>query len=605
MAEAGTYYVSVVPDMSKFNRELDKGAGRAKGIFGKIGSIGVGTALGNALSKGFGAFLGTLDSGIKRFDTLSNFPKIMENVGISTEASQKAIDKLSKGIDGLPTTLDAAASATQRFTLQNGDVEKSADLFLALNDAILAGGQSADMQASALEQVSQAYSKGKPDMVEWRTMQMSMGPALQMVAESWGMSVDDMGEALRNGDRSMGEFMDTLQQLDTQGVGNFKSLQDQASVSTESIGTAMENLKSRMSKAWATILENIGQERIAGAINDVSSSFGTFANFVGPMLGSLADAVGQFVSNTDFSPISDALSGVGPTIQTISDNLSGFIANLDISPAIDGFTQLIDALQPLIDVFSQFINGEGPEFQSMMDRISQHVSDMQPAWDNLCAAIGTFAEIAAPIVSAIIGNMISAFVGLMPIVINIATCIVDFATGAVASIKLVVDAVPKIIQAFSNLPGKISAFFTSVVNTISGIPGQIVGFFSGIGNRITSAIGSIHFPKPHVTWESLSIAGMKTPVKLPHVDWYGAGGMINGAKLIGAGEKGAELMWPSYEPYMGKYAQAIADRMPTGAGADVTNIYIDGLMVNDDEAIRADVLNLVSDMRRLGAMNRG
>lgn len=561
MAEAGTYYVSVVPDMSKFNQQLDKGAGRAKGIFGKIGSIGIGTALGNALSKGFDSFLGTLDSGIKRFDTLSNFPKIMENVGISTDASQRAIDKLSKGIDGLPTTLDSAASATQRFTLQNGDVEKSADMFLALNDAILAGGQSADLQASALEQVSQAYSKGKPDMAEWRTMQMSMGPALQMVAESWGMSVDDMGEALRNGDRSMDDFMGTLQQLDTQGVGNFKSLQDQASVSTDSIGTAMENVKSRMSKAWATILESIGQERIAGAINDVSSSFGTLAEFVAPMVGNLADALGQFVSNIDLSPLQGTFDSIGPTIQTVADNVSNFISTVDLSPMIEGFSGLLDAMQPLFDVFTQFITGQGPEFQGMMDRINQHLADMGPAWDQLCEAVGTFAEIAAPIVSAIIGNMISAFVGLMPIVTTIATCIVDFATGAVAQIQLIVDAVPKIIDAFSKVPDKVGGFFSNVVSKISSIPGRIVGFFTGIGGKISNAIGSIHFPKPHVTWESLTIAGAKTPVKLPHVDWYAKGGIIDGAQLIGAGERGAELVWPSYDPYLSKYADAITARM--------------------------------------------
>ena len=575
MAEAGTYYVSVVPDMSKFNSALDKGAQRSNSIFGRIASIGIGTMFGNIMSKGVSAFVGTLDKGISRLDTLSNFPKIMENVGISTEASQRALDTLSKGIDGLPTTLDAAASATQRFTLQNGDVEKSADLFLALNDAILAGGQSADIQASALEQVSQAYSKGMPDMAEWRTMQMAMGPALQMVAESWGMSVDEMGEALRNGDKSMGEFMDTLQVLDTQGVGNFKSLQEQASVSTESIGTAMENVKSRMAKAWTTILGSIGQERIAGAINSISSSFGTLAE------------------------------SVAPTIATVAENVSNFIATTDFSPITDGISSLASAVQPLTDVFMQFITGTGPEFQAMMERIGQHLQDLKPAWDMLCEAVGTFAELAAPIVSAIIGNMISAFFALMPVITTIAAVIVSYATGTVAQIRLVVDAVPLIVQAFSQLPGKIGSFFSTIVSNISSIPGKIVGYFAGIGSRITSAIGSIHFPTPHVTWESLTIAGAKTPVSLPHVSWYAQGGLVNGAQIIGVGERGTELIWPSYGNALGKYADAIVERMPAGAGTDVTNIYIDGLRVNDDEAIRADVLNLVADMRRLGAMNRG
>lgn len=575
MAEAGVYYVSVVPDMSKFNSALDKGAGRAKGIFGRIASIGIGTALGNTLSKGIDAFVGSLDSGIARLDTLSTFPKVLANVGIDADASARAIDKLSKGIDGLPTTLDAAASATQRFALQNGDVEESADLFLALNNAILAGGQSAELQASALEQVSQAYAKGKPDMAEWRTMTMTMGPALQMVAQSWGMSVDEMGEALRTGDKSMDEFLGTIQTLNTEGVGNFKSLSEQASVSTQTIGTALANVQNRMSKAWTTILDSVGQERIAGAINGISESFGTMAETVAPVIGEIADKIASFVGNTDFTPI------------------------------LQGFTGLADAVEPLTTAFGNFITGNGPAFEGMVQRISDHMSVMGPLWSGLTAAVGEFSAVAAPIATEIIGYIASAMTALLPIVTFLATGILQLATDILKFITVVASNIPKIPSYFASMVSSVKAYFSNLLATIQGIPARIVGFFTGIGARITAAIGSIHFPTPHVSWETLSVAGMKTPVRLPHVSWYATGGIVNGAQLIGAGEKGAELMWPSYEPYMGKYANAIAERMPAGAGADVTNVYIGDMRVNDDEAIRRDVLQLVADMRRLGAMNRG
>ncbi|WZU00611.1 tape measure protein [Erysipelothrix sp. D19-032] len=45
----------------------------------------------------------------------------------------------------------------------------STEMFLALNNAVLAGNAPMDMQRSALEQLSQAYAKGKPDMMEWRS----------------------------------------------------------------------------------------------------------------------------------------------------------------------------------------------------------------------------------------------------------------------------------------------------------------------------------------------------------------------------------------------------------------------------------------------------
>lgn len=583
MAEAGTYYVSVVPDMSKFNSALDKGAKRSQSVFGRIASIGIGTAFGNAMSKGVSAFVGTLDKGISRLDTLNNFPKIMENVGIDAASSARAIQRLSDGIDGLPTSLDAAASATQRFALQNGDVEESAELFIALNNAILAGGQSADMQASALEQVSQAYAKGKPDMVEWRTMTMSMGPALKMVAESWGMSTDEMGEALRNGDRSMDDFMQTLKQLNTEGVGDFKSLEEQASVSTDSIGTAMANVQNRMGKAWTTILDSIGQERIAGAINKVSESFGVLAEAVAPIAGDVADKLAD-------------------VFQRISD----YASTIDFSFVSQAFADVATAAQPLTDALGQFISGEGPAFEGMMQRIGEHLAAVKPTWDMFVQAFSNFATVAAPIVVELLGYIGSAMAAVVPIALWLASGVVQLAADILSFVTSVATNIPKIPSYFSSMVASVKTYFSNLLATIQGIPGRIVGFFSGIGARISAAIGSIHFPTPHVSWETLSVAGMKTPVRLPHVSWYEQGGMVNGAQIIGVGERGTELIWPSYGNALDKYASAIVDHMgDKGGNVTEINVYMDNLRINDDEAIRNDVISLVTDMRRLGAMNRG
>lgn len=574
--EVGNYYVSVVPDMSKFNGAVARGG---NSLLRSIGSIGIGKALGDVLSSGVSTFMNSLSSGISRVDTLNTFPRVMENVGISAEASQRAIETLSAGIDGLPTTLDAAASATQRFALQNGDVEASADMFLALNNAILAGGQSAEMQASALEQVSQAYAKGRPDMMEWRTMTMTMGPALQMVAQSWGMSVDEMGEALRSGDRSMDEFLETIQTLNTEGIGDFASLSEQASVSTETIGTALANVGSRMSAVWAAILDAIGTGDIADIINGLSSSFKSFGvDVLAPIAGQVADAfrgIAEYVSGIDFSPI-------------------------------------LNAFQPFADAITQFVNGEGESFGGMMERIQGHLNDLQPAlndlkfiWDGIVSGFGEFAEAAAPLVIEFWAQFASAVVGLLPIFVQVASYIGIWIQAFLKFGTIIATTIPQIPGYFQEMVSKIQSLFNTLVQFIQSIPSRIVGFFQGIGARISSAIGSIHFPTPHVSWETLSIAGMDTPIKLPHVSWYAMGGLVNGAQLIGVGERGTELVWPSYGNALNKYADAIAARMPTGAGANVTNVYLDGLIVNDDARIRADVMQLISDLGRYGSMNRG
>lgn len=571
-ASVGNYYVSVIPDMSKFNSSLAKGGG---GLLRTIGSIGIGKALGDALSAGVNMFMDSLSSGISRIDTLNTFPRVMENVGISAEASSRAIATLSAGIDGLPTTLDAAASATQRFALQNGDVEASADMFLALNNAILAGGQSAAMQASALEQVSQAYAKGKPDMVEWRTMTMTMGPALKMVAESWGMSVDEMGEALRTGDRSMDDFLQTIQTLNTEGVGEFASLSEQASVSTQTIGTALTNVGSRMSAVWASILDAIGTEDIANAINTLSADFKSFGvDVVAPIVGDVADG----------------FRNIGTAIESVD------------------FSWFTEGIQPLVDAFTEFTSGEGPAFEGMWSRISTIVdgthssfTDLSNAWTHVTEAFGPFIETIAPVIVELFAHLAGYIAQVIPVLASLGAIVLDVTAGFMNFVTFIGSQIPNIPTYFQNAVSTIQGAFNSLVSFVQSIPSRIVGFFSGVGSRISSAIGSIHFPTPHVSWEGTRIPGLS----LPHISWYASGGLVNGAQLIGVGERGTELIWPSYGAALNKYANAIAQRMPDGAGAEVTNVYLNDLRVNDDARIRADVLNLVTDLGRYSAMNRG
>jgi hypothetical protein len=72
------------------------------------------------------------------------------------------------------------------------------------------------------------------------------------------------------------------------------------------------------------------------------------------------------------------------------------------------------------------------------------------------------------------------------------------------------------------------------------------------------------------------------------IDWYAKGGMVDGATLIGAGEKGPELIWPSYEPYLTQYADAIAERMDNQGN----------IVVNLNYSAGADANEMVRDLAR-------
>lgn len=145
------------------------------------------TEVGKIFTVATAGIVAGLSSAIGRFDTLNNYPKVLSNLGFSAEEAKASIETLSEGIDGLPTSLDDAASGVQRLVAKNNDIKKSTKYFLAMNDAIVAGNAPAEQQASAIEQLTQSYSKGKPDLMEWRTLMMAMPRTIKTSGKCYGV----------------------------------------------------------------------------------------------------------------------------------------------------------------------------------------------------------------------------------------------------------------------------------------------------------------------------------------------------------------------------------------------------------------------------------
>lgn len=260
-----------------------------------LGKLTTAFTLGNLAAKGISKAIGTItanmDGAISRFDTMNNFPKVMSNLGIGADDANKSIDKLSEKLTGLPTALNDAAMAVQRLTSKNGNVQESTDMFLALNNAILAGGAGAEIQKSALEQISQAYAKGKPDMMEWRTMLMAMPAQLKQVATAMGyVDADSLGEALRKGRVSMDTFMGTIMKLNTEGVNGFDNFETQARNATGGVATSITNMRTAITRGITNMISQIdGALKPFGGLSGVIQTIGkngekTFAT-IGKVIG--------------------------------------------------------------------------------------------------------------------------------------------------------------------------------------------------------------------------------------------------------------------------------------------------------------------------------
>lgn len=323
MAVAGSLTYDTNIDKSGFNKGLNSITNSVKSGGTKIKNIVTALGITKMISTAINTINNSIDGAVSRIDTLNNYPKVMSNLGVASEDAEASINKLSDKLSGLPTTLDNASLSVQRFTSKNGDVKKSTNYFLALNNALLAGGASADIQSSAMEQLSQAYAKGKPDMVEWRSIQTAMPAQLNQVAKAFNMTSDELGEALRSGKISMDSFMDKIVELNETGIGEFQSFEEQAKNSVGGINTSITNAKTAITRGVANII----------------------------------DTIDKALKKTELKGLGNIISNIGSISEKVLKKIANEISKIDFNQIINTAKRLADIYGPKIKrIFSGIIN---------------------------------------------------------------------------------------------------------------------------------------------------------------------------------------------------------------------------------------------------------
>lgn len=485
-ANLGSAYITIMPTMggsvnkiismlggigtsgtkigSNFGSTFSKKASSAMSVF----AVTAGNLVASGISASMSAIGASLNSAVSRYDTLNNFPKVMQNLGISSTEAQKAINKMSDGLTGLPTTLDAGASAVQRFTSVNNDVNKSTDMFLALNNAILAGGQSTQIQESALEQLSQAYSKGKMDMMEWRTLQMAMPAQLNQVAKAMGMSTDELGEGLRGGTVSMDDFMNKIVELNETGVGEFASFTEQAKSSVGGIGTAMTVFKTQITKSVTACIDGVDKMLTGSGLLSI-----------GGYISTAADEIKKFGNN------------VGASIAAI--DLSEFVSKFN------GTVSLIkQATSQYIEPFKDSVRGIKDAFVDMANTAYPIIQDLAVRFAPIAVQVG---EVIAQIISAVIRfvtRVMQLIQPLMPVIQTVLTVAVEGINKflqATSGLDPVAQMVLVLAGAFGVLGAKLGIAYilkyAAAWIRLGGTFNRIKGAVGGVAGKLTSVIPSL------------------------------------------------------------------------------------------------------------------
>ena len=327
---------------------------------------------------------------------------------------------------------------------------------------------------------------------------------------------------------------------------------------------------------------------VSAAIGGIVSAIGTIAPVVAPLLPIIASVLGAV-----------KIAGV---ITTIVGAVTGFITTAGAAIG------MISSLPGLIAVITTALGGPVTIIAAIVGAIVAFIATNEDARNAIVEVWNSIKEAVTNAVQGIGDFLSSAWTMIQDKVIhtvaNIAKNVVMTWTSIKSSVASVVGGIVSTVSTkFQTIVGRVKTIFNSVKNAIthpietarnlirSGVD-KIKGIFSGLKLQL-----------PHINLPHFSVSGGKAPWgiggkgSLPSfsVNWYARGGYFDEPTLFaGVGERGGEFVWPSYAPYLDRYADALASRMGGGG----VNVYLTYNGSGDaDELVRT----LTRDLRMMRA----
>lgn len=522
---------------------FSRGAGAIKSMASSLGkhikgaltsAMAVGGA---AVVAGMGMITSQIGNAVSRADTLHNFPKIMKNLGYSADDAAKSVKTMSDRLIGLPTTLDSMTGMAQKLAPLTGNLQQATDVSLALNDALLAGGKSTQLQSNAMEQYAQMLSVGKVDMMAWRSMVDAMPGQMDQLAKSLlGANANqmDLYNAMKSGKVTFSDFNNAVMNLDKNGVNGFASFSQQAKDATNGISTQWTNLKTAIGRGLAGLLDAVGYTRITGAMSGitkaVNGAFNSINSTVGPIFNSISAKMhelssvfngGQFNGiKSIIAPIAavgaavgagglaGAFEKLGKTIPALAGPLGKLGGPLN---ALGGpFGIVLAAVGALIAQSPQLQATLGGTMKSAFSALGSAVNACKPAFDGFVAVLNNALASAMPAIISVFNSIIplfnaaiSAWAPLIPAVLtplmNVISALIPPLTSIITSILPPIASLlsalnpplTQIVGVIVQVAGIIMSALMPVIQQIAPVISSIVGIVASLITSLTPIIAEI------------------------------------------------------------------------------------------------------------------
>ena len=274
------------------------------------------------------------------------------------------------------------------------------------------------------------------------------------------------------------------------------------------------------------------------------------------ILGSIVSAVGALIPvvTAITAPMIGIAAGIGVLVAALvvawtqSEAFRNAIMNLvsELGPV------LMPVVDSVISVFKILFNEFVACATAIGNDLAPVITALTPILVKVASVVGGVLKKGFTVLGSVIKVVGAVIRALSTIFSGTFLAVVKIVTGAYNKIKGVVSKIAGAFN-FGNIASKVSSAFNKVKNAISkpidaakdvvkGAIEKIKGFFPLNIGKIFSGMKLPHFTisggKP-----PFGIGGLGTKPKIG-VSWYAKGGIVDGATLIGAGEKGAEAIVP-------------------------------------------------------------
>ena len=625
--EIASAYLTIYPKLEGKSvvSEVERGLGSAGTSAGRTfsdnasaamrtGMGAAGTAGGNALAEGFSAakiavanvisniamdaarqLQASFMDGVSQSDALQKFFSTMEFAGFDTSQIEGTMSAMRDYADQTVYDLDEVLSTTAKLAANGvSDYDQLVQAAGNLNAAAGGNAESFGYFANAITQVNGA---GRLMSQDWNQIVNALPGASGAIQQellamgAWDESMGTFKDALAAGEVSADEFNQALVNLGMTDVAK------QAATSTDTFEGAMGQFEAAVTNTMMEVYDALNED---GRITDAITAMGDAFETVAPYVSALADAFGDFVEF--ISPALPIIAGIAAGvaaasgIATVIGAISGAITFLTtvVGPAL----AMVGSVPGLVALVTSVLGGPITIIAAVAGAIIAFVATNEDARNTIVSVVTN--------VKNVVSNV---FNSIRTTIANVASFIRTALPNAVNAMRsAVTNGINNVRNAFTSLKSRITGALAGAGTWLASAGRNII---QGLVNGIRGAAGWVQSTIRSVCSDAVgalkSFFGIHSPSTLmAEMGEYMMAGLADG--IEDGSDKAVGAMAGASKDVAGALGLA-GNRRPSfsstpssaAKGGGAVNLYIDGMRVNDDERIRADVIQLVTDLGRYSA----